>query len=185
MAEQARTRAAGTAKTAKRASRQVAGRASSEGRQVADQAAQQSRELASTVREQASAVGEELVGHGQELVSEAGTRLQGEASAQTGRLAEALDQLGRQASALAAGRPSEAGALGDYVEELADALRGAARRVGEAADDVDSRGLTALISDLEEFGRRRPGAFLLGACIAGFGIGRVLRGATASPQRSR
>jgi hypothetical protein len=46
---------------------------------------------------------------------------------------------------------------------------------------MDQRGVEGVLDDVRSFARRRPGVFLLGAGIAGFAVGRLVRGAKDAP----
>ncbi|MBB6081880.1 hypothetical protein [Streptomyces paradoxus] len=43
----------------------------------------------------------------------------------------------------------------------------------QAADYLDDHGVQGMAEDLKGFARRRPGAFLAGAALAGFAVGRM------------
>jgi hypothetical protein len=161
-----------TAKTAARQSRAVASRAADETQNVALEAKSQARDLATTARSQASNVAEEVTAQGRTLIEETRAGLQEQAEGQADKLIEALRSYGEQARAVASGRVDDGGVFADLVREAAD-------RIDDAVDRIESRGLDGLAEDLESFARRRPGAFLLGAAVSGFVVGRVLRGAAA------
>jgi hypothetical protein len=69
-----------------------------------------------------------------------------------------------------------------YVSDAANAVYDAADRVYGVIDDIQTRGLTAVLDDVQSFARRRPGAFLVGAALAGFGIGRAVRASSSDGQ---
>ena len=71
-----------------------------------------------------------------------------------------------------------------YVSNAADAVYDAADRLYSLASDIDSRGLSAVLDDLQAFARRRPGAFLVGAAVAGFGIGRAVRASSGDDSQA-
>ena len=156
------------ASTAADEGREVASAAADEGREVARAAARDARGLAGTAKEQATEVADELVSQGQGLMEETRGQLLEQAQTQASRLAAAMRQYGEQAEALADGRPSQAGPMPDYLRQASD-------RLEELAERVEERGPEGLLEDLQGFARRRPGAFLLGAAVAGFGIGRLVR----------
>lgn len=145
--------------------------AKGQGRQVARVAAGSAREVATTAKGEATEVTAELRDQTQRLVGEARSQLESQAQAQGERAAITLRRLAWQASALAEGRPEEAGPLADYVRQ-------ASERIESWADELESRDPEELLYDLRDFARRRPGAFLAGAAIAGFGVGRLVRGST-------
>jgi hypothetical protein len=181
---------------AARQSRQVATQAREEGAEVASQgvararqvtrlAAEDGRELVSTVKEQTSLVTDELSTQGRNVLEEAQAQLETQAQLQTRRLADGLERLGGEAEALAEGRPEEAETLAEYAARAADSLRGGADRLAEISDDIEDRGIGAVLEDVQAFARRRPGAFLLGALVAGFGVGRVVQSSSDSSNGSR
>jgi vacuolar-type H+-ATPase subunit H len=175
-----------TMNRATRAGSDVASEATDEARDVASTAADRSgqlvrtakaetRDLAGTVRQRAGEVTEELVDQGRNVAGETRAQIEARASAATQQLASAFRDLGQQAQALAEGRPEDAPGLTDYVTRAADGLYGTADRLHSLADDVEQRGISGVLDDLQTFARRRPGAFLLGAAFVGFGVGRVVR----------
>jgi hypothetical protein len=52
-------------------------------------------------------------------------------------------------------------------------VQGAAQHADRAAGYLDGKQPGELLSDVQRLGRRRPGAFLLGAAIAGIAVGRL------------
>ena len=124
-----------------------------------------------SVKEQASQVADEVKTQGREVLERTKEQVRQQGEAQTQQVAGSLRTLGEQAQALADGRTEDAGPVVDYVRQASDRLQGMATRLEE-------RGAQGLVQDLEEFGRRRPGAFLAGAALAGFVVGRVVRSAS-------
>jgi hypothetical protein len=80
--------------------------------------------------------------------------------------------LSSQVGALAEGRTQDTGQLGPMLDE-------AQHKLQRYVTSLEDRGPQALVDDVSRFARRRPGVFLLGAGLAGFAIGRVVRGAAA------
>lgn len=156
---------------------QVAQTASQESREVAAVASDQARETAGLVREQATQLSQELSTQGRELFLETRRQVENQAEAQTQGLAEALHRWGDETQALVDGRPEDAGAVGQYASQCAGKLH-------ELASDIEVRGVSGLVEELQDFGRRRPGAFLLGAAMIGFGGGRLMRGASGGEDGS-
>jgi vacuolar-type H+-ATPase subunit H len=153
----------------------VASTATQHGQELVRSASEQGRELVGTVKERASEVTGELFEQGQTLAEDARTQIEQQAKEQTRRLAGTLNRLGNEAQALADGRPEDAETVREYVRRAGEGVTGTADRLYGLADDVEQRGLGGLFEDLSTFARRRPGAFLLGAAIAGFGVARVVR----------
>ena len=154
--------------TAKNEVEQVKGAAVGGTKVVARTAKQDVRELAGTVRSQAEQVKGELAGQARGMLAETQGQLQAQADLQASRLAGALFQVGSQAVALSQGRPEQAGPLVDYAEQAATWL-------DDRASYIEERGLEGLATDVVDFARRRPGVFLAGAAVVGFGVGRLLR----------
>ena len=178
---QVASRAAGeTQRVAGRAKDQgqaVARTAKDQGSAVARLAAEGARDVTGTVRSQAMQVRDELATQGRTVVEETRNKLQEQTQAQARRAGDGIARLASEAQALAAGRPEEAETIRDYVAQSADRLLEVADRLYGLADDVESRGIDGVLSDLQRFARRRPGVFLVGAAVAGFGVGRAVRSA--------
>lgn len=149
---------------------QVASNAARQSKEVAGAAGEQAREVAGVVREQAAQLTQELTSQGRTLYAETRQQVESQAEIQTQSLAAALHRLGGETQALADGRPADAGSLGTYAQQCADKLH-------EVAWNIEDRGVEGLIEDLGQFARRRPGAFLVGAALLGFGGGRLIRSA--------
>jgi hypothetical protein len=115
-------------------------------------------------------------------VEEAKAQVQQQLDAQSRRLGDSLSRLGDEIRALAEGRPEEATTVQPYVSDAASAVYDAADRVYGVIDDIQTRGLSGVLDDVQSFARRRPGAFLVGAALAGFGIGRAVRASSSDGQ---
>ena len=124
--------------------------------QVAGTAAEQARTVVGEARQQAGTVIEDLR-----------TRAIDEADGQTMRAAGTLRQWANDFSALASHAESDSPA------------RSLAARAGDqgqrAADYLERQGVEGLVADLQGFARRRPGAFLGGALLAGLAVGRLAK----------
>ena len=160
----------------------VAATVQEKGQQLTGLASRQARRVRGTALDQGSRVSGEVVEQGRTVVAEARTQLQDQANTQSRRLADALSQLGDEVRALADGRPEQASTVRPYVSNAADAVYDAADRVYGLAQDIDTRGLTGVLDDVQSFARRRPAAFLVGAALAGFGIGRAVRASSSDGQ---
>lgn len=159
--------------TATSQAKQVKGTAATQGKAVARTAERDVKQLAGTVRSQADQVKGELAGQARGMLEETRGQLESQADMQAGRLARALFQVGSQAVALSQGRPQEAGPLVDYAEQAATWL-------DTCAAQIEDRGLEGLATDVVDFARRRPGMFLAGAAVLGFGVGRLVRSGAVS-----
>jgi hypothetical protein len=144
-----------------------------QGSELKAAASEQAGQVASTVKEQAGEVARDAVDQGRQLAERARSGIQDQARARTAEIGDSLHRLSGQVQALADGRPDDAGPLAGYVTD-------AAGRVGDLADRVDREGFDGVLEDVAEFGRRRPGAFLLSAGLAGFVVGRAIRAGRAN-----
>ncbi len=154
----------------------VASTVSQKGRQLAGSAVDATRDVTGTVQEQISVVKGEVTEQGRSLAEEAKSQVERHAHAQSQRLADTLLNIGSEVQALAEGRVDDAENLKPYLSSAADAVYNAADRVYDLSSDIDNNhGIAGVLEDLQSFARRRPGAFLLGAAVAGFGIGRAVR----------
>lgn len=170
VASAAAGRAEDVASTVTEESKRVATTAVQEGQEIARTAASQATDVAGTAREQAAQVSAELSNQARTLIEDTRTGIQEQAQTQTQVLADSVRRLGDEARALAEGRPEQAGVLADYVSQAAERLTSMARQIEE-------RGPEGLVDEVKTLARTRPGTFVLGAAVAGFGIGRLLRGA--------
>jgi hypothetical protein len=161
------------ADSAKEEARDVASTASEQGRQVAETAKEGAREVAQDASEQLHHVAETAAEEATDLVAQAFGELRSQADAQAGRAAAGLHGLSSQLTALADGRPEEAGPAADYARQITS-------RLDELASRIDQRGVDGVVEDVTRFARRRPGAFLAGAAAAGFLASRLFRGNQAA-----
>ena len=174
-AEQVRDQAATVAGTATTQAANVAGTAADQTREVAATAKGAAGDVASTAVEKAAEVQQEAVAQVRNLVSETTSQVRNQAEAQTTKLAEGIASLGDQIKALVEGRPEEAEAIRDYLQQGADKLSSFSER-------LQRQGLEGTIDEVQRYARRRPGMFLLGALGVGLGVGRLVRGAQAASQ---
>lgn len=177
VADRAGLETARLADRAKGSGDQVARTARRQSSAVARRAADGAGEVRGTVRAQAAQVRDELATQGRTVVDEARTKVQEQSCTQARRAGEGLSRLAAEAHALAEGRPEEAETLRDYLTSGADRLMETADRFYGLADEIDERGIEGVVSDLQRFARRRPGVFLIGAAVAGFGVGRAVKSA--------
>lgn len=142
--------------------------ATDQGRNVAQQAQEQVAEVAGTVKEQLSTVTAEISQQGTQLLDEASQQIREQAEAQTHRLASTLRSYSEECRALSDGRPEDAPTLRPRIEQ-------AGEQMSDLADRLEHRGYQGALDDLQNFARRRPGLFLLGAATAGFAVGRLIK----------
>lgn len=129
---------------------------------VAQEAGEQAREVAGKAKDQA-----------RDFVDQASSEVRTRANEQAERAAAGLEQLASRVQALVAGRPEDAGPLRDYAVE-------AGQRAQRAAEQLRARGADGVLDDMRSFARRRPGAFLAGAAVAGFMVGRLVKAQRAN-----
>ncbi|MGD9990220.1 hypothetical protein, partial [Pseudonocardia sp.] len=145
-----------TADTARSEGAEVARTAADAGSSVASTAADATREVAGEARRQAK-----------DLVGEARTQLQQQAGATqrqaAGGVRSIADEL-RQLAGAGDGGP------------VADLAHQAAGRADELAGWLEEREPGDLVEQVRRLARRRPGAFLAGAALAGVLAGRLTRG---------
>ncbi|MCC4250290.1 MULTISPECIES: hypothetical protein [Microbacterium] len=153
---------------------------------------------AETAAQEASGV-TETVGHEAAGVARTGKEEVGAvASEAKTQFTQLLSQTGRQLSEQAAGQKQRladgASAFGDDLSRMADADEGSGiagdlvRRIATHASSagrwLSDRDPQELLGDVKAFARRRPGAFIAGAALAGLVVGRLTRalaaGATSS-----
>ncbi len=167
-----RSRAA--AATASEQGQEVAREARAHTQQVASVAGDQAREVADLVRDQTTLLTQELSSQGRTLYEETRQQVAEQADVQAQALAQTLHRWGSEAQALVEGRPADAGTVGMYARQIAD-------RLYQAASEIEIRGASGLVEEVQDLARRRPGTFLLGAALIGFGGGRLVRSAKSSP----
>lgn len=148
---------------------QAAGAATEQGREVAEHAKAQAGAVAGTARQQAGAVAGEARARAMTVVSDATRQAQEQGDAQAQRLAGSFRDASRQLRSMADGDP-QSGPVMDLTRHAGDWLE-------EWAGKLDDGGVRGVAGDLQRYARRRPGAFLLGAGVAGFFAGRLLRNA--------
>ena len=138
-------------------------RAENKAAEAAGTAIEEGKHVASTARDQFH----QLVGEAKRDVTDKGESI-------AHRAAERLRDLDDQATLLLEGRGGSGGQLEGYLRE-------GQQRLQSLADRLEQRGAQGIIDDVVQYGRRRPGTFLLAAAGLGFLTARVVRvGASAS-----
>jgi hypothetical protein len=146
--------------------KQVAG----EGAQAAGQAAS---EVKDTAKEQVQRVGSEAKAQAGNVVSDVRDRVSEQARTQNDKLVGSIRQTADQLDEMRGDRPDSPAAT--VVSRVADGGR-------QIADYLDRNGPEGVLREVQDFARRRPGAFLATALAAGFVVGRLGKGvAKADP----
>lgn len=156
---------------------QVADSATSAASDVASTAAAGAKDAASEAATQAKVVAGEAKRQVGAVVDKTRQELSVQAEDRTRQAAGGLRTLADQVSALADGRPYEAGPLSGYLGD-------AQSKVTALADRLETGGPQGLIDDVTGFARRRPVVFLAAAIGAGFMAGRLAKAGRAAQQDS-
>lgn len=132
-----------------------------------DTATGAAKDVAGTAKDEASSVAHEAKTQAADLYQQARHELTDQASQQQERIASGLRSLGDQLGSMAR-NSDDNGIAGDLVQRVSE-------RVSGAASWLSSRDPSMVLSDLKSFARRRPGAFIGGALVAGVLAGRLTR----------
>jgi hypothetical protein len=132
-------------------------------------AADAGRHVTDTATEQAGQVVQEAKYQARNLVAEAREQATQQARAGQQNAADSLHGL--------AGELRQMADNGDRHGTATELAGQAADRLGGIADWIGAREPGDLVEEVRRFARRRPGAFLLGAAVAGVLAGRLTRGA--------
>ncbi|MCU1359833.1 MAG: hypothetical protein JWN99_1122 [Ilumatobacteraceae bacterium] len=122
---------------------------------------------------QTKAVVGEAKAQAQQLISSTRSEFQTQADDRARQAAEHLRGMSTSITALLNGRPGEAAQMTGYLQQAQSRIDGIASR-------IETGGPQGVIDDLTSFARRRPGAFLFVAGVAGFAIGRAARAGAAA-----
>lgn len=153
--------------------KEAAATAAQKGQQVAQSAVQGAGEVAQEAKQGIGDVARTGVDEARRVAGEARHELRAQGDTQAQRIEGALRTLGDQLRGAASGQPIPAGRGRDLAEQ-------ASTTVSAWADRLADGGVDGVLRDMGTFARRRPGAFLAGAAVAGFAAGRMFRGAQAA-----
>lgn len=127
-------------------------------------------EVASTAGEQARSLAHEARSEARHVTEDVQERLREEADEQARRTSENLRRWSEELSSMAEN--------GDPGSPVSGVVRQVAQSGRGAADFLDRRGVEGLVEETKRFARRRPVAFLAGAAVAGFAVGRIIKAAS-------
>jgi hypothetical protein len=149
----------------------------SKAKQVASQAThaagQAAGDVKDTVQEQARNVGAEAKTQARNVASDVRDRVSEQARTQNDKLVGSIRQTADQLDEMRGERTNSPAAT--VVSRVADGGR-------QLADYLDRNGPEGVLQEVQDFARRRPGAFLATALAAGFVVGRLGKGvAKADP----
>jgi uncharacterized protein YjbJ (UPF0337 family) len=143
----------------------------SKAKQVAGQAKEAAGQAASdvkdTAKEQVQRVGSEARTQAQNVASDVRDRVSQQARTQNDKLVSGIRQAADQLDEMRGDRPDSPAATA--VSRIADSGR-------QFADYLDRHGPDGVLREVQDFARRRPGAFLATALAAGFVVGRLGKG---------
>jgi vacuolar-type H+-ATPase subunit H len=141
-------------------------------RQVKDSAAGATSQVTQTATEQAQQVTQDVRRQAKQLADETKNQLSGQASSQRDQAVSSLRSLGDELSDMSDGSP-QSGLGTQLAREGSDLTR-------KVADFLEQREPAQLLEEVRQLARRRPGAFLIGAALAGVAVGRLTRGAVSA-----
>ncbi len=124
-------------------------------------------QVAGTARDEGQRVASEAAGHARDLAGQTRDQVSSQVEAQQERAAGNLRSLGDELSSMAE-NSEESGLASELVGQASD-------RVHQVAGWLDDRQPQDLLEEVRTFARQRPGAFLLGAAVAGLAVGRLSR----------
>ncbi|MBO3744397.1 hypothetical protein J5X75_43620 [Actinoplanes sp. NEAU-H7] len=142
-------------------------------RRATEQTRQAAGEVKDTAREQAQRVGAEARDQARTVASEVRDKLGEQARTQNSRLVGGIRETADHLDEMRGARQDSPAAA--VVARVAEGGR-------QFADYLDRNGPDGVLREVEDFARRRPGAFLATALAAGFVVGRLGKGVlTADP----
>jgi hypothetical protein len=148
--------------------------AKDEARNVGQTAAQAGSQVASTAADQAKQVTQETRRQAQDLVQQGRQQLQSQARTGQQKAGQGLAEIaGQLRTMVEGGGQTPSGPAADLVRQAGD-------KVEEVANWIQAREPGDLLNEVRSFARRRPGAFILGAAVAGVVAGRLTTGVVAA-----
>jgi hypothetical protein len=135
--------------------------------QAADAASQAAGNVAETAKDQVRQVTNEASAQARNVASEVRDRVSEQARNQNDKLADGIRRMADDLDQMRAQRGDSPAA--QVVSRVADG----GRRV---ADYLAERGPEGVLSEVQEYARRKPGTFLATALVAGFVVGRLGKG---------
>ena len=150
--------------------------AKDEAKATGQQAKEGARHVAEVGKDEVKNVAQETGQQAKELWQQTRTQLMDQSAQQQTRVAEGLRSLSEELSGMA--RSSEQQGM------ASDLAHQASQRMGDVAGWLDQRDPGSLVSEVKQFARQRPGAFLAAAALAGLVGGRLSRGLVADHQET-
>jgi hypothetical protein len=150
--------------------------------QAAEAAGQAASHVADTAKDQARRVTDEATTQARNVASEVKGRVTDQARTQNDKLVDGIRRMADELDEMKSERTE--GPAAAVVTRVADGGR-------QVADYLAQNGPEGVLREVQDFARRRPGAFLATALVSGFVIGRLGKGvlnaadaptSTAKPQ---
>jgi hypothetical protein len=138
---------------------------------VAEHGKQAAQDVAQTGKQAAQDVAQQTKKQAGDLLGQTRTQLTEQIEAQQGALVDTLRSLADQLGSMTE-HTDESGTAVDLASQARDRAR-------SAADWLNHREPNEVLDEVRRLGRERPGAFLLGAAVAGMVAGRLTRGVVA------
>jgi hypothetical protein len=138
------------------------------------QAKDGAKHVAEVGKDEAKHVVQETGQQAKELWEQTRTQLLDQSAQQQTRVAEGLRSLSQELSSMASNSEQQ-GVASDLAQQ-------ASQRMGDVAGWLDQRDPGSLVSEVKQFARQRPGAFLATAAVIGLVGGRLSRGLVADHQ---
>ncbi len=136
---------------------------------VSQGAADAGKHVAGVAKDQAGQVASETTKQAKDLLAQTRDELQGQAATQQDRIAAGIRSLSSELGSMAS-NSDQSGTATDLVRQVS-------ARAEDVAGWLEARDPGALVQEVSDFARRRPGAFLAIAVGAGLLAGRLTRGA--------
>lgn len=153
--------------------------AQQEGTAMAQHARQAAGNVGATARAQAGHVAHEATGQAKHVARDMRARVADEAEEQAHRVSRQINRIADELGSMADGSGPDSLTAG-ALRQVADTGRQAARY-------LDERGARGLLDSAQDFARRKPGTFLIGAAVAGFLVARTAKSMSGAneprPQR--
>ncbi|HEV7948276.1 MAG TPA: hypothetical protein VGP24_00790, partial [Glaciihabitans sp.] len=139
---------------------------------VADEAKGAAKKVTGTAKDEAGRVASEAKTQAKDLFNQTSSEIREQAGVQQKRVASGLHSLSDELNSMA-DRSEGSGVASDLVQQVAG-------RAGSVASWLDDRDPGTLLEDVKDFARRRPGAFIGIAAVAGVLAGRLTRSLVSS-----
>jgi hypothetical protein len=132
-------------------------------------------DVAATAKEQLLEVAGEVKEQTRNVAGQMRDRVAEQARVQSDNLSDGIRRISDELDTMAAERPDSLART--VVVRIAEGGH-------QMADQLARRGPEGVLADVQEFARRRPGAFLATALVSGFVVGRLGRGVMSAGSQS-